>query len=77
MLVARSSRVRPPEAAPDEGEAIDETLELIAVVEAKAGEPQSPLGPVVAQAVREGYVAIGKARQPAPYNGYYYRILTK
>ena len=43
--------------------------------ETKAGEPQSPLGPVVAQAVREGYVALGKARQPAPYNGYYYRIL--
>ena len=39
VLVARSSRVRPPEAAPDEGEAIDEALELIAVVEAKAGEP--------------------------------------
>ena len=45
--------------------------------ETKAGEPQSPLGPVVAQAVREGYIAIGKARKPAPYNGYYYRILTK
>jgi hypothetical protein len=44
--------------------------------ETKAGEPLSPLGPVVAQAVREGYVAIGKARKPAPYNGYYYRILT-
>jgi hypothetical protein len=39
VLVARSSRVRPPEAATDEGEAIDEALELIAVVEAKAGEP--------------------------------------
>jgi hypothetical protein len=42
----------------------------------KEGEPQSPLGPVVAQAQREGYVALGKARKPAPYNGYYYRILT-
>lgn len=39
VLVARSSRVRPLEAATDEGEAIDEALELIAVVEAKAGEP--------------------------------------
>jgi hypothetical protein len=39
VLVARSSRVRPPEAATDEGEAIDEALELIAVVEANAGEP--------------------------------------
>ena len=39
VLVARSTRVRPLEAATDEGEAIDEALELIAVVEAKAGEP--------------------------------------
>lgn len=40
----------------------------------KAGEPQSPLGPLVAQAVREGY---GKAAtgQPQPYNGYYFRLL--
>ena len=45
--------------------------------ETKEGEPQSPLGPVVAQAVREGYIAMGKARKPAPYNGYYYRILTR
>jgi hypothetical protein len=40
----------------------------------KAGDPPSPLGPLVAQAVREGY---GKARtgQPQPYNGYYFRLL--
>jgi hypothetical protein len=40
----------------------------------KAGEPQSPLGSLVAKAVREGY---GKAAagQPQPYNGYYFRLL--
>jgi hypothetical protein len=36
----------------------------------KAGEPESPLGPLVAGATREGY---GKA---TPYHGYRYRILT-
>ena len=43
----------------------------------KAGEPQSPLGPLVAQAVREGYGAGGaKTTGPVAYHGYYYRILT-
>jgi hypothetical protein len=37
------------------------------------GEPESPLGPLVAQAVQEGYgKGYGKA---SPYHGYYYRIL--
>jgi hypothetical protein len=44
--------------------------------EAKPGEPMSPLGPLVAKAVREGYGANIKSEKPLPYNGYYYRILT-
>lgn len=40
----------------------------------KDGEPPSPLGPLVAQATREGYSAKGSA--PVPLHGYYYRILT-
>jgi len=42
----------------------------------KAGEPQSPLGPIIAQAVREGYAKAASAVKPAPYNGYNYRMLT-
>jgi len=41
----------------------------------KAGEPQSPLGPLVAQAVREGYGTKVGTGQPQPYNGYYFRLL--
>ncbi len=39
-------------------------------------EPQSPIGPLVASAVAEGY---SKSRDgaPTPYLGYYYRILTR
>ena len=37
----------------------------------KEGEPQSPLGPLAAQASSEGY-----SKKSAPYHGYYYRILT-
>jgi hypothetical protein len=40
----------------------------------KEGEPQSPLGPLAAQASSEGYA--GKKGSPTPYHGYYYRILT-
>jgi hypothetical protein len=36
------------------------------------GTPESPLGPLVAQAIREGYGGSGGG---APYHGYYYRIL--
>lgn len=39
------------------------------------GEPESPLGPLVADAAEEGYGA-GEA-QPSPYHGYFYRLLTK
>jgi hypothetical protein len=37
-------------------------------------EPPSPLGPLVAQARREGYKRT--AGKPTPYHGYYYKILT-
>jgi hypothetical protein len=39
----------------------------------KAGEAQSPLGPLLARASAEGYV---KDKQgPTPYHGYYFRLL--
>jgi hypothetical protein len=40
----------------------------------KAGEPPSPLGPLVAEAVRGGYT--GGSGKPQPYHGYYFRMLT-
>jgi len=40
--------------------------------EAKEGEQQSPLGPLIAQAAQEGYSADGKL---APFHGYYFKIL--
>ena len=40
-----------------------------------AGEPQSPIGPLVANAVAQGY-APGRSGAPTPYRGYYFRILT-
>jgi Protein of unknown function (DUF2950) len=40
------------------------------------GEPQSPIGPLVASAVAEGYVK-GKNDPPTPYRGYYYHVLTR
>ncbi len=43
--------------------------------ETKAGEAESPLGPMVAQARSEGYQGKPSGR-PVPYHGYYYRILT-
>ncbi|HUA58074.1 MAG TPA: DUF2950 domain-containing protein [Verrucomicrobiae bacterium] len=39
------------------------------------GEPQSPIGPLVASAVAEGY-ADGQHSPPAPYRGYYFHVLT-
>src|ERR1700735_2860615 len=38
------------------------------------GEPQSPIGPLVASAVAEGYTK-GQNVAPTPYRGYYYHIL--
>jgi len=40
------------------------------------GEPQSPIGPLVASAVAEGYVK-DQGGRPTPYRGYYYRVLTR
>ncbi|MDT4290338.1 DUF2950 domain-containing protein [Methylomonas sp. MO1] len=45
--------------------------------EAGEGQPQSPLGPLFAQAKAEGYQAPEATEQPAPFHGYYYRILTR
>ncbi len=43
--------------------------------ETKAGEPESPLGPIMEQARSQGYQ--GKPpTTPVPYYGYYFRILT-
>jgi len=39
------------------------------------GEPQSPIGPLVAKAVAEGY-AKGQPGPPTPYRGYLYHVLT-
>lgn len=41
---------------------------------ADAGEKQSPIGPLIAQAVAEGYTK--NKNGPTPYRGYYYHILT-
>jgi Protein of unknown function (DUF2950) len=40
------------------------------------GGPQSPIGPLVAAAVAEGY-AKDQNGAPTPYRGYYYHILTR
>ncbi len=40
--------------------------------EAKEGEPQSPLGPLVAQAAKEGYAP---ERNLSPFHGYYFKVL--
>jgi hypothetical protein len=40
------------------------------------GEPQSPIGPLVASAVAQGY-AKSQDGAPTPYRGYYYLILTR
>src|SRR4029077_9153958 len=42
----------------------------------KTGEPESPLGPIMAQAKSQGYQAKAASSTPGPYHGYYYRILT-
>ncbi len=39
-------------------------------------EPQSPIGPLVASAVAQGY-AKSRDGAPTPYRGYYYHILTR
>jgi len=42
---------------------------------AAPGEPESPLGPLAAEAAEEGYFKTQSA-EPLPYHGYIYRILT-
>ncbi len=44
--------------------------------EAANGAPQSPIGPLVASAVAEGYAKSQKGA-PTPYRGYYFHILTR
>ena len=44
--------------------------------EAAEGEPQSPIGPLVASAVAQGY-AKRRDGAPTPYRGYYFHILTR
>jgi hypothetical protein len=39
------------------------------------GEPQSPIGPLVASAVAEGYVKSHEGGAPTPYRGYYFHVL--
>jgi Protein of unknown function (DUF2950) len=43
---------------------------------AAAGEPQSPIGPLVASAVAQGY-APSQPGAPTPYRGYYFHVLTR
>jgi Protein of unknown function (DUF2950) len=40
------------------------------------GEPESPIGPLVASATAAGYKR-GSSGNPTPFHGYYYRILTR
>ena len=42
---------------------------------AKEGDEQSPLGPLFGAAQDEGYTGKQSDDKPAPYHGYYYRIL--
>jgi Protein of unknown function (DUF2950) len=42
---------------------------------AAEGEPESPIGPLIAKAVFEGYRK-GERGQSIPFHGYYYRVLT-
>jgi hypothetical protein len=44
--------------------------------ETKEGEKPSPLGAFVAAARQEGYADKDRVEKPAPYHGYYYKILT-
>src|SRR4029077_18065667 len=42
----------------------------------KTGEPERPLGPIMAQAKSQGYQGNAGISTPGSYHGYYYRILT-
>src|SRR3954451_15942526 len=43
----------------------------------REGEPESPLAPLMAQAVEEGYPGERTAGKRVPYHGYFFRILTE
>ena len=43
---------------------------------AKTGQPRSPLGELVAEAAGEGRAVGGDGSKPAPFHGYYFKILT-
>lgn len=45
--------------------------------EMEEGQPQSPLGPLIAEARAVGYKVKAATEEPSPYHGYYYRILTR
>ena len=45
--------------------------------ETKEGEEPSPLGELVADAKAAGYTGAGTNKKPMPFNGYYFRMLTK
>jgi hypothetical protein len=44
--------------------------------EAAEGQPESPIGPLVASATAEGYKK-DTGGNPVPFHGYFYRVLTK
>jgi hypothetical protein len=45
--------------------------------ETTGGEELSPLGPLFAEAVEEGYQPREKGAKPQPYHGYFFKILTR
>lgn len=45
--------------------------------DAASGQPESPLGPLVAEAKAGGYKLKGNPESPTPYHGYLFKILTK
>jgi hypothetical protein len=45
--------------------------------EAAAGEEESPIGELVAEARAEGYPPRAEGAPPIPYHGYFFRILTR
>jgi Protein of unknown function (DUF2950) len=44
---------------------------------ADAGQPESPIGPLVASAMAEGYTPTNGDASATPYRGYHFRILTR
>ena len=44
--------------------------------QAAEGQPESPIGPLVASATAAGYTK-GTGGNPVPFHGYYYKVLTK